>query len=164
MASAAQVCKAILQKILVQDAEAPLTAAEYQDTIFARTNYMLDLDAKGVTLGYTEVTNIGDDVTIPAGALRGLIYNVAMEMCPEFGRPATAELVSIARSGLNAMRKLGVTMSETRYPSTLSIGSGNENYIYRNNHFFGFDEASILAETTGSISLETNTNEVADNG
>ena len=62
------------------------------------------------------------------------------------------------------MRKLGVTMGQTRMPSTLPIGSGNENYTYRNNHFFGLDEASILAETTGSISLEVNTNEVADNG
>ena len=75
MATAAQVVKAALQRILVQGDEADLEASEYQDSIFAMNNYMLDLDASGITLGYTEVSNLGDEITIPTGALRGLIAN-----------------------------------------------------------------------------------------
>jgi len=164
VATAAQVCKSILQKILVQDVEAPLDASEYQDTIFTMNNYMLDLDASGVTLGYTEVTNLSDEVTVPTGALRGVIYNVALEMAPEFDVPVTPALAAIASASMKTMMKLGVTLSQSAYPCTLPRGSGNEGFVYRNSHFFPGEEARILAETTGAIGLETSTNEVADNG
>ena len=50
-------------------------------------------------------------------------------------------------------------MGTSRYPSTLPIGSGNEdNNFGISTNFFPDQEASILAETTGSIGLEVNTN------
>ncbi len=60
MATVAQVAKASLQRILVQASEAPLEPDEYQDFIFSMNNYMFQLDAQGVQLGYTEVSNLGD--------------------------------------------------------------------------------------------------------
>jgi hypothetical protein len=62
MATVAQVAKASLQRILVQASEAPLEADEYQDFIFAMNNYMMSLDAQGIHLGYTEVSNLSDTV------------------------------------------------------------------------------------------------------
>lgn len=165
MATAEQAVKAILQKILVQASEAPIEASEAQDVIFTMNNYMLDLDASGVALGYTEVTNLGDTITIPTGALRGLIYNVAIEVAPEFNGTVTATLAKIAAESLQTMRKLGQSIGKMQYPSTLPIGSGNESHgAFRVNHFFPDQEAAILAETTGCISLEVSTNEVAENG
>ena len=100
MATVAQVAKASLQRILVQASEAELEPDEYQDFIFAMNNFMLSLDADGVSLGYTEVM-----------------------------------------------------------PSTLSIGSGNESDDQGlTTGFYPNQEASILAETTGAIGLEQNTN------
>jgi len=55
MATVAQVAKASLQRILVQASESSLEPDEYQDFIFAMNNYMSQLDAQGVSLGYTEV-------------------------------------------------------------------------------------------------------------
>ncbi len=163
MATAAQVVKAILQKILVQESEAPIEASEAQDVIFTMNNFMLDLDAKGITLGYTEVSDLGDTITIPTGALRGLIYNVAGEMAPEFNGVFTAKAEQIAKDSMVTMRTLGLTIGETQMPSTLPIGSGNEQQGGRFvNHFFPDQEAEILAETTGAIGLETSTNEVAE--
>ena len=159
MATASQVIKAALQRILVQDSEAPLVASEYQDAIFAMNNWMLDLDAMGVKLGYTEVTNIGDEVTIPPGALRGLIANLAIEVAPDYDAQPTQALVSAALGGLKAMRKLGVRMTQSRFPSTLPIGGGNETDGYRTTHFYLELEEKILAETTGSIGLESGTEE-----
>ncbi len=159
MATAAQVVKAALQRVLVQASEAPLEADELNDAIFAMNNYMLDLDASGIALGYTEVSDLGDEVTIPAGALRGLIANLAIEVAPDYGGQITEGLVKAAREGLKTMRKLGQGAITSVYPSTLPIGSGNEGDYSSglNSHFYPDLEAEILAETTGSITLESGT-------
>lgn len=159
MATVAQVAKAALQRILVQASEAPLEADEYQDFIFAMNNYMAQLDASGISLGYTTVSDLGDEVTIPAGALRGLIANLAIEVSPDYGGVVSDGLVIAARDGLKTMRLIGQRVAQTKNPSTLPIGSGNENNTYGYPGFFYPDsEAEILAETTGAIGLETNTN------
>ena len=155
MATVAQVAKASLQRILVQGSEADLEPDEYQDFIFAMNNYMLALDAEGVKLGYTEVSNLGDELTVPVGALRGIIANVAIEVAPDYAGAISPALSMAAKDGLAAMRRLGQTIRPTAYPSTLSRGSGNEHgSIYGNDHFYPDREAEILAETTGAISME----------
>lgn len=158
MATVAQVAKASLQRILVQASEAPLEADEYQDFIFAMNNYMLALDAQGIHLGYTVVSNLADQVTIPVGALRGVIANLAIEVAPDYGGVVTDALVLQAREGLQAMRMLGQTIGGTRMPSTLPIGSGNTDTGYGWSwNFYPDSEDSILAETIGTIALESST-------
>jgi hypothetical protein len=159
MATVAQVAKAALQRILVQASEAPLEADEYQDFIFAMNNYMYALDAQGIHLGYTAVTTLADPVTVPVGALRGLIANLAIEVAPDYGGVVSEALVMQAREGLQAMRMLGQTIGATRKPSTLPIGSGNSEATYGWTwNFYPESEESILAETIGSIALENQTN------
>lgn len=159
MATVAQVAKAALQRILVQASEAPLEPDEYQDFIFAMNNYMAELDAQGISLGYTVVTDLGDDVTIPTGALRGLIANLAIEVSPDYGGVVSQGLVKAARDGFQTMRLLGQRIAATKNPSTLPVGSGNEDTVYGYpGHFYDASEAEILAETTGAIGLELNTN------
>jgi len=157
MATVAQVAKASLQRILVQAAEAPLEADEYQDFIIAMNNYMLALDSQGIHLGYTAVSNLADEVTVPLGALRGVIANVAIEVAPDYGGVVSDALVMQAREGLQAMRMLGQTIGGTRMPSTLPIGSGNTDTGYGSWNFYPDSEDSILAETIGTIALETST-------
>ena len=99
MATVAQVAKAALQRILVQASESPLEPDEYQDFIFAMNNYMAQLDAQGISLGYTEVSDLGDTVTIPTGALRGLIAKMAIEGSPDYGGVVSEGLVSAAGQG-----------------------------------------------------------------
>jgi len=159
MATVAQVAKASLQRILVQASEAPLQPDEYSDFIFAMNNYMNDLDASGIQLGYTEVSDLGDDVTIPTGALRGLIANMAIEVAPDYNGIISQGLVKAARDGFNTMRLIGQSMGVSKMPSTLPIGSGNEDNLYGfSSHFYPDAEAEILAESTGAIGLEKNTN------
>lgn len=160
MATAAQVLKSALQRILVQASEAPLEASEFQDAINDMNNYMLDLDASGIKLGYTLVTSLGDEVTVPLGALRGVIANVAIEISPDYDGQISPALQRAADQGMKTMEKLGVTVRPTAYPSTLPIGSGNEDGSSRSFHFYpGASEAEILSETTGAILLESDTEE-----
>ncbi len=157
MATAAQILKASLQKILVQASEADLEPDEYQDAIFTMNNLMLGLDADGIRLGYTEVTNLADDVTIPTGALRGLIFNLAIDLAPEYDGQVTAALVAAAEAGMRTMEKLGVSMGASALPSTLPVGSGNYTDGDYTNRYYPDQEAEILAETTGAIAVETGT-------
>lgn len=159
MATVAQIAKASLQRILVQADESPLEASEYQDYIFALNNYMLSLDAQGIQLGFTEVSNLGDEVTVPTGALRGIIANMAIEVAPDYGGEISQGLINAAQNGLVAMRHIGQSMGQTEYPSTLPQGSGNYQYTFRGSYYYPDLEAQILAETTGAIGLEVNTND-----
>jgi hypothetical protein len=157
VATVAQVLKASLNLINVREAEAPIEPDEAQSYIFAMNNWMLDLDANGVSLGYTEVSGVGDPITIPTGALRGLIYGMAVESASDYDMPVSPAVATNASNGLKTMRKLGQRQGRTHYPSTLPIGSGNEGYRTFDIHFYPGLEAEILAETTGPISLETGT-------
>ena len=154
MATAAQVIKASLQRILVQASEADLEPDEYQDAIFAMNNFMMSLDADGVHLGYTQVKNLGDDITIPVGALRGLIANLAIEISPDYSGTITDALASSAKLGLDVMRKIGQSIPVSSFPSTLPTGSGND---YGENYHFYNEESKILGENSGLIGLEDNT-------
>jgi hypothetical protein len=159
MATVAQVAKASLQRILVQASEAPLEPDEYQDYIFALNNYMAQLDAQGIMLGYTVVDNLGDEVTVPTGALRGIIANMAIEVAPDYGGVVSEGLALAARQGMQTMRTIGQRIRSSRLPSTLPLGSGNEDESYGlNGHFYPDAEQEILAETTGAIGLEVSTN------
>ena len=157
MATAAQVLKAALQRIVVQASEADLEPDEYADAIFAMNNYMLAEAAKGVNLGYTEVTSLADTVTVPVGALRGVIANVAIEISPDYDGLITPGLQKAAKEGYEAMEELGINIVESSYPATLPVGSGNTYSAGWGDTYYADLEATILAEASGAIGLEIGT-------
>lgn len=156
--TAAQITKAILQEILVHGSESELEPVEFQDTVFAMNNYMTALDAKGVSLGYTVVSDLGDEITIAPGAIFGLIKNVALSMIPQFGGTSDMQLTVDAGFGMDAMLKLSRNIRPMVHPSTFPLGSGNEgSFVFNDRHFFPGVEDELLTETARRIALETNT-------
>lgn len=158
MATAAELVTQILNQINVRESEAPIQADEAQDTIFMLNSYMLAQSANGIDLGYTQIHDLGDAVTVPDGALMGVIANVAIMMAPTFGVNVSSGLILQAKIGLDAMYKLGVSMSRSEYPTELPIGSGNESEGYDFDHFYPDQQSTILTESGGSIGLEDETN------
>lgn len=147
MATVEQVAKAALQSIIVQGSESVLEADEYEDFIFRLNNFMSDLEVRGVKLGYTVVNNIADTVTVPPGALRGIISNIAVELAPDYGGVVSPELVAIANSGMKTLRLIGVTVQRARFPSTLPRGSGSEPYGYTHiSPFYPDLQAAIVSD------------------
>lgn len=157
MATVAQVAKASLQRILVQASESTLEQTEFSDFIFDMNNYMLALDAQGIKLGYTVVTGLSDEVTIPLGALRGLIANMAIEVAPDYDGEVSGALVKAAADGMNAMLQLGVIVGKSEFSGNLPRGTGAANGSSAHHRYYEDQEAEILAETTGAIGLETGT-------
>lgn len=161
MATAAQVIKAALQKILVQASESAIDADQYSDAMNTLNDLMNAYAAEGINLGYTEVTSIGDAVTVPAGALRGIIYNLAIDLAPEYGGEVTPAVVKIASDGYDAMMMIGVDTPVSSLPCTLPVGIANEGNDGWANPFYAEDEDAILTETTGAVGLESGTTEAS---
>lgn len=155
MTTAAQVIKFALQEIITQASESPLESDEYQDCIFALNTMMLEYDADGIHLGFTEVTNLGDTITVPAGAISGVTSNLAVRVAPQFQGVITPELMKKAQDGYRVMCKLGVTIQPTQFGSMVPRGSGN--YNWGCSKYYPATDEEIEAEVNNNIQVESNT-------
>lgn len=155
MTTAAQVIKFALQEIITQASESPLEADEYQDCIFALNTMMLEYDADGIHLGFTEVTNLGDTITVPAGAISGVTSNLAVRVAPQFQGVITPELMKKAQDGYRVMCKIGVTIQPTQFGSMVPRGSGN--YNWGCSKYYPATDDEIEAEVNNNIQVESNT-------
>ena len=157
METAESVINDILQEILVQSSEQPIEAVDFQFVRRYMNRYMSELAITN-PLGYTSVTSPTDLITIPDGAINGLIYNVALNVVTSFDLDPAGSLVANAARSLKVIRKISRNSVSTKHPSTLPIGSGNECYgdYYK---FYQGVEPNILTEQNGSILLEDTTNE-----
>lgn len=153
--TAGDLIKDSLSEITVLGAEAPIEAVDAQFAIRYMNRMMAAFDADGIDLGYTEVSNLADVVTIPAGAINGVVSQLAIMMWNNYSdEPVPADLVARALSGKNTMRNIVVGFGQMEYPDTLPLGSGNEVNRVSREHFYSDLESTILAETNGSIGLE----------
>lgn len=158
METAESVITDILGEILVGASEQPDQSINFQYVLRNMNRFMAQLDVSGVSLGYTVVTKASDPITIPAGAINGLIFNVAQQVTSSFHMPFSALQVLSAKTGLAAMRKIGVVILPTPLPCTLPIGSGNEGEdTFNTDRFFPCPGDELLTETGGSILLEDGT-------
>lgn len=144
-----------LQELIVQAAEQPVQAVDFQTGRRYLNRMMAGLDADGIALGYTVVTSPDDLVTVPDGAIQGIVFNLAILLATTYGVPVGQLLAIKADGGLKTMRNIAVTIQPTSYPCTLPIGSGNEGVNSTDDyHFYGCSEDEILTEQGGSILLE----------
>jgi hypothetical protein len=157
METAESVINDILQEILVQASEQPIEAVDFQFVMRYMNRYMAELAITN-PLGYTNVSLPTDPITIPDGAINGLIYNVALNVVTSFDMNPGVMLVQNADRGLKTIRKISRNLVSTKHPSTLPIGSGNEYWNNYRKFYPGLDN-SILDEQNGNILLEDNTNE-----
>lgn len=125
MATVAQVLKQALQEILTQASEAPLEADEYQDAIFVLNTMMNEFEGNGLNLGWSDVSNLADEITSPASINSSIVSNVAIRLAPQFMGSVTPELMRKAELGLKIMAKVGISIEPTEFANTLPIGSGN---------------------------------------
>lgn len=142
MTTVTQLAKASLHRILVEGADSPLEPDEYQDYMDSLNWYMAALESEGIKLGFTTVSNLSDEVTIPPGAIRGVVANMAIEVAPDYGGLVTPELVSQASKGMDAMLILGVKIIPTQMPDTLPRGAGNTQ-VYDSNYYDAEEYATL---------------------
>lgn len=159
MHTAGEVIVDALQNLIIQASESDINPDEAQTAIRFMNDYMASIAAyPGINLGYTVVSNLGDIVTIPEGAIRGLKANLAIALAPQYDVPLTQELLIASAAGQKAMLSLSFKMRRTQFPSTLPRGSGNSSRTQgRNNTFYPGIADNIETENNRNIDLETNT-------
>jgi hypothetical protein len=86
---------------------------------------MAEEDAMGTSLGWTVIVNASDTITIPDGAINGLIYNTALNLATSYDVSVNPLLFEKAKDSLNVMRIIGNPPPKSSYPSNMPIGSGN---------------------------------------
>ena len=136
MSTAEDVVSDILQEITVQSPEQELPAVDFQTVVRYMNRFMASLDAMGTKLGYTNVSNPSDQITIPAGAEEGLIFNMALKVATTYDIAVSGDLAMKARDSLNIMNVIGNPPPKSSYPSNLPIGSGNYQNTFNNFNFY----------------------------
>jgi hypothetical protein len=126
--TAGDIASSALKLILVEAGDSPLEPDEYADALMAMNDMMASLEADGVRLGYARVCNVTDIVTVPDGAFRGVIANLALECAPMYGGKVSATLVKQAMDGMKTLYKYGVHVGQSLYPRGLPLGSANQFY------------------------------------
>lgn len=80
---------------------------------------------------FTKFTTLTQDVNLPEGYARALRYNLAIELCPEYG-PPTPALIQLAMSSKKWLRRTNFEPLIMDLPSALPQGFG---YYDKNGNF-----------------------------
>lgn len=136
MEKAADVVKDALQEIGVHGSEQQLPASELNDGIRYLNRMLAAWDARGIKLGYSVALGPNDEMTVPAGAIEGIVFNLAYRLASVYDMPVNADLADKANNGMVTIRKLGIKMCQQRFSGNLPIGSGNDNSSVYDNVFF----------------------------
>ena len=126
----------ILQEIFVSAEEQSIQAPDFNTALRYLNRYMQQLNADGISIGWTNLVNPTDVATVPDGAVLGIIYNTALQLANSYDVDVSPLLVSNARDSMKTLQSLGITVGQSNYPSTLSIGSGNESDYSTSDHFY----------------------------
>jgi len=157
MAKANEYVVDALEDIVVQADEAPIEPTEGRAVLRALNDMMAMWASQGVNLGYTDVDDLGQEVTVPDGAKLGIKAHLAIFVAPKYDVAISAELQRKADIGWDAILNLAIDTNESEYPSTLPQGSGNSEPGYLTDTFYPDSEGNILEETGGAIALEDDT-------
>ena len=150
-----------LENIVVQADEAPIEQSEARSVIRALNDMMATWAAKGIELGFTNVSDMADPITVAPGAILGIKLKLALVIAPKYEVNPSPSLIAAAKEAFDACIDLAVNMSESEYPSTLPRGSGNTYPTVMDDAFYQDREDTILTETGGSIALEDDTEEAS---
>lgn len=138
METAGTIIKDALTELTVQAQEQTVPAVDLMTGVRYLNRMMTALDADGCKLGYTLVKSPNDVLTVPAGALEGIILNLALRLANGFDVAVGPSLAVTARESRRIMYRLGTQVTQSHFPSSLPVGSGNLTGLgaYRDFAFF----------------------------
>jgi len=148
-----------LSLILVQGDEEPIEATTAQLAIRVLNRMMNRLTIYGINLGFTEVTNLKTQMTVPDASIDSIVKMLAYYLHSFFGTGQPNPLVVAgAKDAIGDLTLGWMEIAPSEYPENLPRGSGLDLPDYARMHFYGDLEDTILAEIAGYISLEDSTN------
>ena len=150
MTTAAEIIEDALSDILVRASESPIPADEMQSAIRIMNRMVASWN---LGIGYTNVTDASDDLTVIQGAELAIQQNLAVALAPSYDAVATVKLEKMASKSLRNLKKIVITTADMNFPSRLAKGSGNTRY-YDSSTFYPAQGAELTQENGGAILLE----------
>lgn len=114
MATAQEVVKAALRKILsLGDTEEP-SASEMDDGLEALNDFMENLVVEGVIAAH-QTLSLTSTVNLDKAHIRTLKHALAVELAPEFGASIDPQVAFVAREGMKMLR------ADTKFKRSTSL-------------------------------------------
>ena len=130
MTTALQVIERAFSKAGVKPSETPLTASEVSDGLDTWNDLLSEWGTNGTLKDAVPVESVNDDLEIPRYAFGAIKANLAIRLAPEYDRQVTQGMAFDATSSLNELVKAGIDLSNVHFPSTLPVGSGNQDDLF----------------------------------
>lgn len=122
MTTAADIVGAALRKIGSVDPNEPIDAGDYETCIAALNRMCMRLEAKGIAIGWSPVSNPGDTIPSPIETEDALIYGLALMIAPEYGAAVSPMVAAMAAATMkelvNSLYVTRVLEVETNMPSS----------------------------------------------
>lgn len=78
-------------------------ADDVADALIALNTMLRRWEAKGIGMGWTELSGASLNISIPTEAEEAVAYNLAIRLAPEYGRSVSQEVATIADDGYRAL-------------------------------------------------------------
>lgn len=157
MAKAEEFIRDAYEETVSVGADAPLTSVDAQKGLRYLNDLLFEWEAMGISLGFTEVDNLADDVTIPRSSFRAVKLNLAMQLAPAFDRVLNPATVVNARDAKQNLLAQTISIVSAGYPDTLPVGSGNTCGDVYDRRFYTEVDGTLERESGGSILTEDGT-------
>lgn len=145
-----------LSKILVDEEDISLDAADFSLGTRWLNDFAAELFDLGVDFGYRPITVSGDPITSPASVNTALKENLAVGLAPDFGMPVSLELKENARASLTRLKANFLRRPKSRLPSTLPMGSGNIQGIRRTGFYpFSLPSSILRLNSSSTVTIAT---------
>lgn len=133
--TAHSIIKDSLQELLVQASEQPIEPPEFNSAVRYLNRMMSTIPFSN--LGYRKVSNPSDPITIPDGAIDGVIFSLALRLAASYDMQPSIDLKNSARDSMRTLRKLSVIIKPVQFSDTFHMGSGHYDGINNiNNEYY----------------------------
>ena len=147
-----QTVEKALKESQILEAGGSVEDSDLEDAIIELNVMMFEEAINGLNVGFSEVSDAEDYVTVPIWAYGWVSYSLAIRLCGFYGVDAPMTLVAKHDRATQAVEKMAVSNPETYYPSTLPTGYGSSTY-YRTSTFYGDQGANdLLTGSNGNLS------------
>lgn len=105
MTTAATIVSRALRLLRVVDSSEAPEAEDFETARQALNGMLRRWEANGLALGWQDVDNPADELSIPAEAEQAVAFNLALMLRAEYGVSLDADVVEFAQEGLSELRR-----------------------------------------------------------
>lgn len=109
-----------LRIIRVLDADEAPESRAAEDALEVLNQMLVRWEADGISLGWSEMDEVSDELPLPAESLEAVTYNLASQLAIEYGVATDGKVEAMADNGYKELLRDVFTSSDF----TLKLGSG----------------------------------------